>query len=89
MTFTITEDRPPVLLITEECRRAGCAETFTLAYDRPMKQLAEDLFGARWSLHPSLGWVCPAHEYGIPVAALPAAPVDRPTAPFQAIKEAS
>jgi hypothetical protein len=72
MTFTITDDRPPVAVMSEHCRRDGCDKTFELPYEAHLFEFGAYAYQAGWSLHPSLGWVCPAHEYGIPIAELEA-----------------
>jgi hypothetical protein len=87
MTFVITDDRPPILTVTEACRRAECEARYVLPYDEPLSSLWSLMYFAGWTTHPYLGPVCPQHSYGMPVAALPAAPLDRPTAPFQAVPD--
>jgi hypothetical protein len=80
--------RPPLALVSQPCAEPVCKQRFALPYDARLGDLflLANLDG--WTEHPRLpGLFCPQHAYRYPVAAIEAAPVDRPTAPFPAITE--
>lgn len=59
-------------LVWLTCRRPGCDNRYVLPIDLDRCHLGWAAYDAGWTLHTSLGPVCPDHPAGTPVAALEA-----------------